>query len=192
MAAMYALNNIPAMLISKAIAAANTRDAYSRLTVVPNTGGNQATLRPPQPGQNVELLMTIMSRIPGEFAEHQKINGRGFMVSESALFLAHLLRLRRVPETNANSNALAANRHTIESQWSTEYGFTIPTGLNDMYERVGGSKQGNKWVSTKRIVATGRAGTKKTVYRNSSTGDVRVRKLVSRPDGSKRYAYVKF
>jgi hypothetical protein len=32
----------------------------------------------------------------------------------------------------------------------------------------------------------------KTVYRNSATGELRVRKLVSRSDGSKRVSYVSF
>jgi hypothetical protein len=33
---------------------------------------------------------------------------------------------------------------------------------------------------------------KKTVYRNATTGELRVRKMVSKPDGRLRATYVKF
>ena len=54
----------------------------------------------------------------------------------------------------------------------------------------------SKWVSTGRKVSIkagrGKPAALKTVYRNSKTGEQRVRKMVARPDGSKRASYVKF
>ena len=48
-----------------------------------------------------------------------------------------------------------------------------------------------KWVRTASKVAV-KGGSLKTVYRNSNTGEQRVRKMVARPDGTKRATYVKF
>jgi hypothetical protein len=47
-----------------------------------------------------------------------------------------------------------------------------------------------KWISTKRTAIV-KGTKKKTVYRNSKTGELRVRKMVVRPDGTKRASYVK-
>jgi hypothetical protein len=53
-----------------------------------------------------------------------------------------------------------------------------------------------KWVSTgdKASVKAGRGkpASLKTVYRNTASGELRVRKMVARPDGNKRVSYVKF
>jgi hypothetical protein len=51
----------------------------------------------------------------------------------------------------------------------------------------------SKWVSTgrKATVVTNRKPTQRTVYRNSSTGELRVRKMVVRPDGTRKVTYVK-
>ena len=61
---------------------------------------------------------------------------------------------------------------------------------------VGGAKTAPSWVRTARKVTIngkrGKPATKKTVYRNNNTGDVRVRKMVPRPDGTMRATYVKF
>ena len=48
-----------------------------------------------------------------------------------------------------------------------------------------------KWVRTTRKVAV-KGGSRKTIYRNGNTGEQRVRKMVAKPDGSKRATYVKF
>jgi hypothetical protein len=53
-----------------------------------------------------------------------------------------------------------------------------------------------KWTRTGRKVTVqgsrGKPSTVKTVYRNTTTGEQRVRKMVARPDGSRRVSYVKF
>ena len=53
-----------------------------------------------------------------------------------------------------------------------------------------------KWVRTARKATVkggrGKPATQKTVYRNSTTGELRVRKLVARPDGTRRVSYIKF
>jgi hypothetical protein len=54
----------------------------------------------------------------------------------------------------------------------------------------------SKWVSTgdKASVKDGRGkpASLKTVYRNTASGELRVRKMVARPGGNKRVSYVKF
>ena len=63
---------------------------------------------------------------------------------------------------------------------------------------VGGSTKNktSRWLPTQRKVsvkgARGKPATSKTVFRNSATGEFRVRKMVVRSDGSKRASYVKF
>jgi hypothetical protein len=55
------------------------------------------------------------------------------------------------------------------------------------------NKSGGKWVSTGRKVPSVVHGRPpKTVYVNSATGEQRVRKMVARPNGTKRVSYVKF
>ena len=63
---------------------------------------------------------------------------------------------------------------------------------------AGGSAKTNnaRWLPTQRKVsvkgARGKPAASKTVYRNSATGELRVRKMVARSNGSKRASYVKF
>jgi hypothetical protein len=47
-----------------------------------------------------------------------------------------------------------------------------------------------KWVNTQRTVRT-KSGVNKVLYRNSQTGELRVRKLTARHDGSRKLSYVK-
>ena len=53
-----------------------------------------------------------------------------------------------------------------------------------------------KWTKTTRKVIVegvrGKPDTKKTVYRNTTTGELRVCKMAARKDGTKRASYVKF
>ena len=63
----------------------------------------------------------------------------------------------------------------------------------------GGSRKSSttaKWVCTARKVSVksgkGKPMTHKTVYRNSNTGELRVRKITVHPGGSRRISYVKF
>jgi hypothetical protein len=51
-----------------------------------------------------------------------------------------------------------------------------------------------KWMLTSRTVTTTIQKQQKTraVYRNTATGELRVRKMVTRPDGTKRASYIKF
>ena len=64
---------------------------------------------------------------------------------------------------------------------------------------VGGKRRASnsvKWAKTGRKAMVkggkGKPPTSKTVFRNSSTGELRVRKMVVRQDGTKRATYVKF
>ena len=50
-----------------------------------------------------------------------------------------------------------------------------------------------KWVKTgRKVPVKGGRGLQRTVYRNATTGELRVRKMVARNDGIKRVSYVKF
>jgi hypothetical protein len=53
-----------------------------------------------------------------------------------------------------------------------------------------GGRKKQTWISTKRTTTV--KSVKKTVYRNTTTGELRVRKMVSKPDGRLRATYVKF
>jgi hypothetical protein len=57
--------------------------------------------------------------------------------------------------------------------------------------RKGGSARSHQWVTTGRKVAAA-GGRQKVVFRNTLSGELRVRRLATRPDGSKHVTYVKF
>ena len=57
-------------------------------------------------------------------------------------------------------------------------------------EWSGGKNTKPKWINTKRTTTV--KSVKKTVYRNSVTGELRVRKMVPRSDGRIRATYVKY
>jgi hypothetical protein len=83
----------------------------------------------------------------------------------------------------------------LSANWIKNDKFEISAGP-DVYKQFtaiktgGGKPNGAKWTRTSRKVDVKHVT--KTVYRNSKTGELRVRKLVARPDGSRRVSYVKF
>ena len=93
------------------------------------------------------------------------------------------------------ANALKAAKNAANAAKQKENAaFLTWAGKSD--GRGGGNRGGVKWVKTgrKAMVKGGRGKppTSKTVYRNSMTGESRVRKMVARPDGTKRATYVSF
>ena len=52
--------------------------------------------------------------------------------------------------------------------------------------------RGGKSTAASKWTRTGRKACKKTVYKNSTTGELRVRKCTTARDGSRKYTYVKF
>jgi hypothetical protein len=86
--------------------------------------------------------------------------------------------------------------YNVANATVTEY-ITPPTSNTTRNTSGGATKNKTaRWLPTKRKVsvkgARGKPASSKTVYRNSATGELRVRKMVARSDGSKRASYVKF
>ena len=69
--------------------------------------------------------------------------------------------------------------------------FPIPTIRRELMPMAGGGRKRRattpKWIKTDRKVK----GTGKTLYRNNETGELRIRKMVSCQNGTKRVSYVK-
>ena len=67
---------------------------------------------------------------------------------------------------------------------------TFVCQVGDTVQFRGGGRKTQKWINTKRTTTV--KSVKKTMYRSATTGELRVRKMVSRPDGRLRATYVKF
>jgi hypothetical protein len=98
------------------------------------------------------------------------------------------------------------NDEKTVDKWTNGPSASVTIGINPNERRHGGGarregKKGKvhvvaKWVSTGRNVTIKATRTKpsstKRVFRNSATGELRVRKMAVRPDGSRRATYVRF
>ena len=139
-------------------------------------------------------FVTIMNPTPTlifEFVNMMKINRTDCKIN------LDILHMQRKIEDLSKFNALI-------SIWS-KYGLYEFT-FNDITWQGGKPRRPStapkkatttpKWIKTARKATVsggrGKPPVKKTVYRNSKTGEQRVRKMATRPDGSKRVAYVKF
>jgi mannose/fructose-specific phosphotransferase system component IIA len=59
-------------------------------------------------------------------------------------------------------------------------------------KKTHGKNPACKWIRTTRKVHVKKSSDTRTVYRNMATGELRIRKMVARPDGTRRVSYIKF
>jgi hypothetical protein len=127
------------------------------------------------------IVKTNINMFIDKLREYENATHTWFTANEWAPFVKEAIRIQSLLSQGASGGKQTRSRKSTKP--------TKPTN--------GKAAVRAKWVRTARKVtvkgARGKPAAQKTVYRNSATGELRVRKLVARPpDGIRRASYVKF
>jgi hypothetical protein len=144
------------------------------------------------------MAETLLRRF-NEFSVHHRKTLETLCENESIPDWCKTFEIPETIETPAFTDETSTNKETLLSMHQTLD--TIIMNTHRLYKKntsmKGGShKKASKrvaketWVNTHRTVQT-KSGAKKTLYRNSTTGELRVRKMTARRDGTRKVSYVK-